>query len=365
MDKSNHNLVSEQVSGQHVSIAKAGSWDVLKLSEFTPHSPREGEVLVKIKAIGVNFADIAVRLGLYESAKQLVGWPITPGFDFAGEVIQLGSSSQKDQDNDESSRFKVGDQVFGVSFFGTYSTHITLPQDQIFRLPQGWSFEQAAAFPTVHLTAWYALHLLGAGHAGQRALVHSAAGGVGLALLQLCRALKIETIGVVRGAHKVEVAQQAGADHVVDKGVEDIWQGVDRCAPEGFDLVFDANGYDTLKGGYDRLRPEGRLICFGAATMLKRGGGRIPWFRLAWRFLTRPKFDPLAMTSENRSVLGFNLSFLFHRKDLLAEAFERLLSMDPPLMTQPTQCFALSKVAHAHQHLESGKSVGKIILLPD
>lgn len=348
-----------ETRGKRVQIERAGGWEALTLKPFVPSEPNAGEVRVRVKAAGVNFADIAVRLGLYESAKKLVGWPITPGFDIAGIVEAVGPS-----DAEESSKLKVGDPVFGVSFFGGYSTHVIVPEGQVFPLPPEWSFERAAAFPTVHLTAWYALRHLGASRAGQRALVHSASGGVGLALCQLCRATGIEVVGVVRGAHKVQAARKAGATYVIDKGAEELWEAIDRAAPDGFDLIFDANGYETLKSGYHRLRAEGRLICFGASTMLKRGGGRAPWLRLAWRFLRRPKFDPLAMTSENRSVLAFNLSFLFHRQDLLKEVFDELLSMTPPLIVQPIKTFPLDQVVEAHQHLESGSSVGKLILIP-
>ena len=340
-----------------VSISRPGSWDQLSLVRFELTSPVETEVTVKIYAAGVNFADIAVRLGLYESAKKLVGWPITPGFDIAGVVVAVGDQVSHEQ-------LKIGDRVFGVSFFQGYSTHVNVPANQLFRLPEEWSFERGAAFPTVHLTAWYALHQQGQAQLGQRALIHSAAGGVGLALIQLCRRAGLQTVGVVRGPHKCEIVSRFGADHVIDKSQVDLWREVDQVSPEGFDLIFDANGYETLKKGYERLRPEGRLICFGAATMLKRGGGRIPWFRLAWRYLRRPTFDPLAMTADNKSILAFNLSFLFHRADLLQRAFEELLTHSEPLSSSPITCFPLSDVVQAHQLIESGTSVGKIVLLP-
>ena len=347
-------------TASRVSLSKPGGREVLKLSPFTPPAPRPGEVLIKVKATGVNFADVAVRLGLYESAKRLVGWPITPGFDVAGVVEQVGAPL--DQEDERVPTWEVGDRVFGVTFFGAYSTHVTLPADQLFKLSDKWSFERGASFPTVHLTAWYALYHLGGARRGQRALVHSAAGGVGLALLQLCRAAGVESVGVVRGAHKVQVAQVFGADIVIDKQTANLWREVDHVAPDGFDLVLDANGYETLRGGYQRLRPEGRLICYGAATMLKRGGGRPPWLRLAWRYLTRPKLDPLAMTSENRSVMAFNLSFLFHRKEMLRDAFSELFDLNPEIMEQPHTTLPLSEVAEAHRLIESGESVGKIIL---
>ena len=139
----------------------------IEIVERPVPEPGPGEVRIDARAIGVNYADCVVRMGLYASAKKYVGWPITPGFEVAGR------------------RADTGEQVIAVTRFGGYASRLVVPEHQVVALPEGWSPEQGAAFPTVFLTAWYALFHCAAVEEGMTILVHSAAGGVGGALLQL------------------------------------------------------------------------------------------------------------------------------------------------------------------------------------
>ncbi len=151
--------------------------------------PKAGEVRLAVRAAGVNFADVVVRLGLYESAKKYVGWPITPGFEVSGEVTELGAGVDD---------LALGERVFGVTRFGGYTSQICVPRAQLFRVPQAFTHAQAATFPTVHLTAFYALRQVLRTRAGEKVLIHSGAGGVGLAALQMARADGLSPIAVVR-----------------------------------------------------------------------------------------------------------------------------------------------------------------------
>ena len=342
-----------------VVVHRAGGYGQLKLEEHPTPSPGPGEVLVATRAIGVNFADCIVRMGLYKSAKEYVGWPITPGFDFAGVVTAVG---------DGVTLHAPGDEVLGVTRFGAYSTHVVVPQDQLIPRPSALSMAQAGAFPTVFLTAWYALHRLGAVSEGDSVLVHSAAGGVGGALVQLGKRAGATVVGVVGGAHKVATAEEHGADCVIDRSSEDLWTRAKQAAPDGYRIVLDANGVATLKHSYRHLAPEGRLVIYGFHTMFSRRPSLgIPNpFKLAWGWLRTPRFDPLDLTSANKSVMGFNLSFLFHRKDVLRAALTDLLAgLDAgDLRPPPVQCFALDAVADAHRAIESGQTVGKLVLVP-
>jgi NADPH:quinone reductase-like Zn-dependent oxidoreductase len=341
---------------KRVVVRRAGGWDRLELEEAADPSPGDGEVLVRTDGAGVNFADVVVRMGLYESAKKYVGWPITPGFEVAGAVARVGHGVTD---------LAPGARVIALTRFGGYTTHLVVPRDQVFRVPHGFTSSEAAAFPVVYLTAWYALFELAGAKAGMRVLVHSAAGGVGGALLQLARVAGCTAVGVVGATAKVDAARAAGAAVVIDKSREDLWRMAKRHAPDGYDAVFDANGVETLRESYEHLASPGRLVVYGFATMLPRGRGRPSWPKLAADWVRTPRFDPLRLTNDNHSVMGFNLSYLFERKAVLAPAVEQLVAwaderkVAPPRVTE----FALEDVAAAHRALESGTTAGKLVLV--
>jgi synaptic vesicle membrane protein VAT-1 len=344
---------------KRISIAKPGSFDRLVLVDAPDLKPGPGEVVVATRAAGVNFADVVVRLGLYESAKKYVGWPITPGFEFSGEVAELG---------DGVADLEPGERVFGLTRFGGYASQVCVPRGQLFRVPAALSHAQAASFPTVHLTAYYALrHILRTrpGRA-ERVLVHSAAGGVGLAALQMARADGLSAIGVVGASHKREIALAYGAADVIDKSSQALWSEVERLAPGGLHYVLESNGAETLKHSYAHLRPTGRLVVYGFTSMLSRGSGRPNWLKLAWDFLRTPRFNPLEMVNVNKGVVGFNLSYLFEEQDLLEDAMSRMLSEVEAgvLRPLPVTELPLAAAAEAHRVLQSGSSVGKLVLIP-
>lgn len=334
-----------------------GGWDRLRVEEHPRPIVGGGEVRIRVRAAGVNFADCIVRMGLYQSAREYVGWPITPGFEVAGTVTAVGEGV---------TGLAEGDEVMGVTRFGGYATELVVPASQVVRRPAELTAEQAAGFPAVHLTAWYALFELAHPRDGQHALVHSAAGGVGTALLQLLRLLGVRPVGVVGASHKVPVARVHGAVAVVDKSRERLWAAAERHAPDGYDLILDANGVETLRGSYRHLAPGGKLVVYGFHSMLVRGRGRPSWPKLAVDWLRTPRFDPLRMTGENRSVLAFNLSYLFDRTDLLGRAMEQLVDWVRAgrLTAPPTQAVPFERVADAHRALESGATVGKLVLVP-
>jgi NADPH:quinone reductase-like Zn-dependent oxidoreductase len=344
---------------KQVVVHSAGAWDKLRVEEAPDPKPGPGEVLVRTEAAGVNFADVVVRLGLYASAKDYVGWPIVPGFEFAGRVVELGPEQPGGQES-----LAPGDAVFGVTRFFGYATHVVVPRQQLFGLPAGWTMARGAAFPAVHLTAWYALKELCSVRPGMSVLVHSAAGGVGSALVQLARAAGCRVLAVVGSAAKVEVARRLGADVVIDKSSEDLWKSVEAAAPAGCDVVCDANGVETLGQSYKHLAPAGRLVIYGAHTMLKRGGGKAPWLKLAWDWLRTPRFNPLDLTNDNKSLLAFNLSYLFEKTEVLQEAMGGLLGLaqEGKLLEPPCRVFALQDVAEAHKAIESGTTSGKLVL---
>lgn len=313
-------------------------------------------MVVDVAAAGVNFADCIARMGLYASARQFVGWPLTPGFEVAGTVLAVGEGVDT---------LRVGDRVLALTLFGGYATRVAVPAGQVFPMPTGWTFAQAAGFPTVFLTAWYALSRLADPAPGGHVLVHSSAGGVGQALVQLALLRECRVTGVVGAGHKREAVRALGAHTVIDQSTESLWPAAARTAPDGFDTVFDANGVATLRDSYRHLAPGGRLVIYGFHSMFRRGHDRPAWLKLARDWLRTPRFNPLEMTGDNRSVMAFNLSFMAHRADVLRTGFDELLrgveagELQPlPVATHPFR-----DVARAHQALESGDTIGKLVLV--
>ena len=340
-----------------ILIKKPGSFTRLELVEEPTPQPLPGHALVRTHAAGVNFADVVVRLGLYPSAKKYVGWPITPGFEFSGVIEALGA------DCDDS--LCVGDAVYGVVRFFAYATHVQVPLAQLRKKPSNLNFEQAAAIPVAAFTAYYGLVVQGQVKAGQRVLVHSAAGGVGSTLVQMAALLGATVTGVVGSKDKVALVQSLGAQQVIVRGDGDWAKQARAAAPQGYDIALDANGVATLADSYRLLRPTGRVVVYGAHSMLTRGSGRPNWLKLAWDFLRTPRFSPLDLTNDNKSVLAFNLSYLFDEQALLKSAFDQLNDWykTGQLRVAELTSFPLADAAGAHRALQSGTTRGKLVLV--
>ncbi len=219
---------------------------------------------------------------------------------------------------------KPGDLVLVVTLFNGYSTHVCAPVDLVWPKPQTLDFEAAAGFLAVHLTAYHVLLQNVVIRPGMRVLVHAAGGGVDSALVQLSKLHNLHVTGVVGRSHKVEYVRQLGADAVIDKSNQSLWDDAKRLCPNGYDLVFDANGPESLAQSYAHLKPTGKLLVYGFHTLLPKQGGRINYFKATLGLLRMPRFNPLSMTSENKGVVAFNLSFLFVQTDLLHAAVNDL-----------------------------------------
>ena len=339
-----------------IVIHSAGrSYDRLQIEEGHSIPPSPNEVRITTRYVGVNYADCVVRMGFYSSAKEYVGWPITPGFEFSGVVAEVGSGILD---------LKVGDVVLGVTRFNAYASEVTVPRHQVYRLPKGMDLPAAAGFPAVYLTAYYGLVELIRLKPRMKVLIHSAAGGVGSAMVQIALAEGCEVTGVVGASHKVELVKRLGAAHVIDKSREDLWQRVSEIAPSGFDVVADANGVETLKQSFKHLASAGKLIIYGFHSMLPRSDQRFNYLKLAWNYLRTPRFNPLELTNLNKSILCFNLSYLFKHNNVLEEGMNYLLRQfeKGDLKSPPITEFEFQNVAEAHRALESGKTQGKLVL---
>jgi synaptic vesicle membrane protein VAT-1 len=336
---------------KRVLVRRPGGLSVLELTEEADPAPGAGQVRVRVRAAGVNYADTVVREGHYEAAKG--HYPITPGFEFAGEVDALGAGV---------SGFKTGDKVFGFTRFGGYSSVQIAEPGRLRLMPDGWDFNECAALPAVNFTAYHGLFKVAKAVAGETVLIHSAAGGAGTAFLQQAKIAGLRAIAVVGSARKESVAREYGADAVVVRG-PNLWADLDRAAPGGFDAIFDANGVTTLKPGFARLKLGGRLVVYGFAEIMARGR-RATWPELAWNWLRVPRFSPLDLTATNRAIMGFNVVFLTDKAELAKDGFDTIArwAASGKLKKPPVTSFPVERVADAHRALESGETVGKLVL---
>ncbi len=328
--------------------SKAGAISRLTLQEESLPELADDEIRVDVKAVGLNFADIFALTGLYSATPK---GSFIPGLEYSGIVSKVGSDCK---------RFKLGDRIMAVSRFGGYASKVQSHEDYLIALPTDWSFAQGAAYLTQTLTAWYALNDLGALKSGQDVLIQSAAGGVGLQAMKLIRALGANPIGTVSSQKKVEFLQVLGFE---------AWQREPSFKAQlakkqqTFDLVLDAIGGEVQQASFNALKPMGRLVVFGAAEFTP-GKNRPNYLKAAWQYLRRPKYDVLDMISDNRSVMAFNLIWLWDQVALMKELLQKMMAVEisPPHVGHE---FTFEQAHEAIDCLRSGKTIGKVVLLVD
>lgn len=331
----------------YYQISKAGSLSELTLQKGSLAEPSEKEIRVRVEAIGLNFADIFAIKGLYSATPK---GAFIPGLEFAGTVEACGNST---------SAFRPGDRVMGVTRFGAYTSHINVAENQLLPLPKDWSFAEGAAFPVQAATAAYALLELGQLKAGQSVLIHSGAGGVGLWANRIARAKGANTIGTVTHAKKLALLEKEGFSLGLLR--KQNWaQQVRQQFPDGVDRVLESIGGKVFTQSYDLLASEGRIMVFGASSYQNKQN-RPNWLKLAYQYLSRPKIDPLNMIPENRSVMAFNLIWLFDRVDKLQELIRETLTLPigKPVIDRE---FSFEELPEALNYFQAGTNEGKVVV---
>lgn len=183
----------------------------------------------------------------------------------------------------------------------------------------------------------------------------------------MSKILGLYVVGVVGSSSKVQDANNLGCDVVIDKSTEDLWVAAERASPKGYSTIMDANGVSTLQQSYDHLAPSGRLVVFGFHSNLPMGSAMLSpmeWLRMAKKVAIMPKFDAMDLTVSNKSVLGFNLSFFADEVEILSDLFDQILIWmeEKKLKCPKINVMSMEKVADAHTFIQSGQSIGKIIL---
>lgn len=325
-----------------------GSLDKLQLEEEVLEAPSGKEVLVEVLAIGLNFADVFSVKGLYKAAPKE---RFVPGLEFAGKVLATGSGV---------TRFRVGDRVMGVTRFGAYVSHIVHPEDYLNPLPSDWEYEHGAAYPVQALTAYYALVELGNLQENMTVLIHSAAGGVGTFANRIAKKYGAYTIGTVGHEDKVAYCQAEGYDRVIVRGPDFSDQLKRALGGRPLKLIMECIGGKILKESYAQLASQGRMIVYGSARYTDTGD-KPNYLRLMWKYFTRPKIDPQAMTNRNVGVLGFNLIYLYEQVEVMRQILHSLERLDIGF-PRIGHRLSFDQLPDALRLFQSGKTMGKIIV---
>jgi NADPH2:quinone reductase len=319
-----------------IQIHETGGPGVLKLAELPIPQPGPGQVLIRVEAVGVNFIDVYFRKGVYKASL-----PLTPGSEAAGTVEELGPGV---------TGFAAGDLVASVSVLGSYAEYALVPAASLVKVPAGLSPEQAAAAMLQGMTAHYLSHSTFPLKAGNTALVHAGAGGVGLLLTQMAARLGARVITTVSTAAKAELSREAGASEAILYTKQDFEAEVKRLTGgKGVDVVYDSVGKTTFDKSLNCLRPRGLLALFGASSGPVAPFDLIQLSGKGSLFITRPTLWHYVAT---RAELEWRAG------DVLGWAAKGELKLRTEFL------YPLAEAAQAQMDLETRKTTGKILLAP-
>jgi NADPH:quinone reductase-like Zn-dependent oxidoreductase len=335
-----------------VVITKHGGPGVLQVQERPDPTVGPGEVRIEVAAAGINFADVMARLGFYPDAPKT---PCVVGYEVAGTIVELGEGAGTAGGGHD---LELGQRVVAGTMFGGYASQVVVPAGDIALLPERLSFEEGAAVPINYATAWSGLVEYGSLHPGQRVLIHSVGGGVGIAATQIAKRAGAEVYGTASpGKHARCV--ELGVDHALDY----TQPGWERGLPK-FDLIMDAIGGKSFRTSYELLRPGGRLIAFGASAIVS-GERRNPVSALR-TVLRMPRFNLVKQMSESKAVIGLNMLSLWKDRGTLEPwiAPLRELLADGTVAPVVAESFNFEDAGAAQTMITERRNVGKVVLTP-
>ena len=333
-----------------VVITKHGGPGVLQVQERPDPPLGPGEVRIDVAAAGINFADVMARLGFYPDAPKP---PCVVGYEVAGTILELGEGASIPE-----RPLTPGQRVVVGTEFGGYASQVVAPADGVQPLPDELTFEQGAAIPVNYGTAWMGLVGFGSLLAGERVLLHAAAGGVGIAATQLAKRQGAEIYGTSSPGKHARISE-LGVDHPLDYTKP----GWERGLPQ-FDVIMDAIGGKSFRRSYDMLGPGGRLIAFGASGVVS-GERRNPVAALKTA-LRMPRFNMIKQMSASKAVIGLNMYTLSHderRRAQVTAALRELLD-DGTIKPVVAGSFSFEEAGAAHNMITERRNVGKVVLTP-
>lgn len=334
-----------------VQITRHGGPEVLKTVELPVPVMTEEGVRISIRASGLNFADVMMRMGLYPEAPKP---PFTPGYEIAGLVTEVGPKV---------TTLKPGDEVVAFALFGGYTTQIVLPEIYVRKIPVGLTMVEAASIPVNFTTAWTALCDQARIRPGDRVLVQNAGGGVGVAAVQIAKQAGATVVGTVGSASKVSRVLELGAKEC---WTYDYWHQAPQAETGEFDIILDSSGGKELKFAFKRLAPNGRVVTFGVNAMV--GGPKRSIFRVASTMLKTPIFTSIGLMMGNKGIFGLNMLQFVSRPEVITNALDSVLEgfRLRKYKTVVGKTFSLlSEAGAAQTYLTSRANIGKVVMLHD
>jgi NADPH:quinone reductase-like Zn-dependent oxidoreductase len=329
-----------------IVTTKHGGPGVLQVQDRADPTPGAGEVRIDVAAAGINFADVMARMGLYPDAPKT---PCVVGYEVAGTVVELGEGV---------AGFELGERVLAGTQFGGYASQVVVPSADVVALPQALSFEQGAAVPVNYATAWAGLIGYGNVQRGERVLVHSAGGGVGIAATQLAKRAGAEVYGTASPGKHAR-CEELGVDVALDY----TRAGWERGLPK-FDVILDAVAGKSFRTSYDLLAPGGRLVAFGASSLVT---GQRRNLLTALRTVVRmPRFNLIKQMGESKAVIGLNMLTLWKERGTLQPWIEPLRELldDGTIAPVLAGVFSFEEAGAAQSMITERRNFGKVVLVP-
>lgn len=334
---------------------KNGSYEVLQVQEVPDPVPKEDELIVDVRASGLNFADVLARKGQYPDGPSK---PCVMGYEVSGIVKSVGEHIDNSW---------IGKEVIAMCRFRGQAEQVCVKELQVYEKPESLSFEEAAALPVNYITAWVLLVVMGSLNKRESVLIHNVGGGVGIAALDIAKHIGATTYGTA-SRHKHRFLIERGLEFAIDYRTNDWFEEIMKLTDNrGVDLITDPLGGKEWKRSYEALRATGRLGMFGVSTASSGPeAGLKSYWNMMKAGLQMPFFHPLSMLNNNRGVFGVNLGHLWHEKEKAASWIRDILQgveegwINPHVDTT----FTFEEAGEAHRYIEERKNIGKVILVP-
>lgn len=330
-------------------LRKSGKPEILKIEEVPEPSPKSDEIKIRVKAIGINYAEILSRRGQYNWAPKR---PYIPGMEAYGEVVELG---------DQTSEYKIGDRVLVGAQHGSYAEYMVSKEYLVFPAIDSFTDAENAAALVSYMTAYVALIKLAKIRSKERVLIQAAAGGVGTAAVQIAKAIDCEVYGTAGNDEKLKLLKELGVDHPINYRKDSFLQYI-KNRGVGIDAVLEVVGGEVYKDSLRSLATFGRLVVVGFASIPFKKWNPITWYQ-TWKLA--PKMNIMNAAKRSTGVLATHVGYLTENKEIARTAWAELSAFVKDHQLKPVvgSTFDFHDLSKAHEWVESRQNVGKTVVI--